>query len=177
MKPNHCYLHTTTTENPSYGITNCMVLHEKKEGKKEPLCDFAAPSFFLHKASIKQMLKPWGTALGFPTMTIPQQDPGKHFRTTVPMNAVASEDIRGYSTPLPRYGDLQQTRHYPWPSPASDYERASQWQQVWTLLLLLSHTNMFTFCSVREILIQSQYLRQQERSNWIPRVLSHSVHC
>lgn len=118
MKPNHCYLHTTTTENPSYGIANCMVLHEKKEGKKEPLRDFAAPSFFLHKASIKQMLKPWGTALGFPTMTIPQQDPGKHFRTTVPMNAVTSEDIRGYSTPLPRYGDLQQTRHYPMAKPS-----------------------------------------------------------
>lgn len=148
---------------PAMILLTAWCYMKKKRGKKEPLRDFVAPSFFLHKASIKQMLKPWGTALGFPTMTIPQQDPGKHFRTTVPTDAVTWEDTAVPSPGMVTY--KEQTSRYPRPSLASDYRRASQWQQGWTLLLLLSQTNMFTFCSVREILIQSQYLRQQERSN------------
>lgn len=148
---------------PTMILLTAWCYTKKERGKEEPLRDFAASSFFLpsqsqHKTDAKTMRD----CFRFSCDDYPTTGSREAFQNNCPHGCC---NIRRYSTPLPRYGDLQQTSRYPWPSPASDYRRASQWQQVWTLLLLLSHTNMFTFCSVREILIQSQYLRQQERSN------------
>lgn len=135
---------------------------KKKRGKRNPCVILQLLFFFPSQSQQRTDAKSMRDCFRFSCNDYPTTGSREAFQNNCPHGCCK---IRGYSTPLPRNDDLLQTSRYPQLSPASDYRRASQCEQVWTLLLLLSHTNMFTFCSVREILIQSQYLRQQERSD------------